>query len=345
MNPKEPEDTDLLPLLIKLAAGYLSAYPSQSDREKYRKALIDSGMAPDSVDLLLNEPNNLGRQPDPQPSLETGEASPSLLLYAALLAFAVVLIVLGFNIKESNWASLALNLATEIIGAVLILIIVDKRLRNDELQAIHKYANSSSIQLSSVFIADIRDTVSYAKALSFELKRIQPKDYIERAKYESLLESHPGNLILHGVAGCGKSTLFQSLALRQAERVKHQPRSKIPIIFPIRRWDGNEITNQLWQTFQGFSKMKSKKFHKWLQQGRFIIMLDALDESRESRSMLEEIRRFSHVYPKITVLASCRSNFLTDAESILGFPAMELSGLSETEAKELIQKLLKEEHG
>jgi NACHT domain len=295
MNSKEPEDTDLFPLLIKLVAGHLRDYPSQTEREKYREALITSGMSSDSVNLLLTEATNSGRQPDPQPSLEVGEASPSLILYVVLLVVAVILITLGFNVREPNWSSLALNLATEIIGAVLIFIIVDKRLRRDELQAIHKYANSSSIQLSSIFNADIRDAVFYAKALSFELKKIQPKDYVERGKYESLLESHTGNLILYGVGGIGKSTLFQSIALRQAERVKQQPQSKIPIIFPMCFWNRDEITNQLWQTFRGFSKMKSKKFHKWLQQGRFIIMLDALDESSESSSMLDDIQRFSNL--------------------------------------------------
>jgi hypothetical protein len=339
---KDPDESDLLPLLIRLVAGYLRTHPSEADKEKYRKALVDSGMSPDSVNRLLNEPTSLGRQPDPQPSLVTGETSPSLLLYAALLGFAVVLIVLGFNIQESNWSGLALNIATEIIGAVLVLIIVDKRLRSDELKAIHKYANSSSIQLSSVFVPDIRDAVAYAKALSFELLRILPKDYVARDKYENLLESHPGNLILYGVAGCGKSTLFQSISLKQVEQVKRQPRSKIPIIFPMRRWDRGEIVNQLWQTFQGFSNVQSKKFHKWVQQGRFFIMLDGLDESREPRSILEDVQRFNRLYPKVTVLVSCRPNFLSDAESILGFPTIELPGLSSTEATVLIQKMLKE---
>jgi NACHT domain len=339
MNSKEPEDTDLFPLLIRLAIGYLRVQPSQAEREKYREVLLDAGMSPDSVNLLLTEAGNSGRQPDPQPSLEVGETSPSLILYAALLVFAVVLVVLGFNIKESNWSGLALNLATEIIGAVLILVIVDRRLRRDELQAIRKYASSSSIRFSSVFSTDVRDAVAYATALSFELKRIQPKDYVERKRYEGLIESHPGNLILYGVGGIGKSTLFQSIALRQVEQVKQNPRSKIPIILPMRFWSRDEIVNQLWQTFRGFSKMKSKKFHKWLQQGKFIIMLDALDESSKSSSMLQDIRRFSDVYPKITVLASCRSNFLSKAESILGFPAMELLGMTEMEARELIHKL------
>ena len=71
-------------------------------------------------------------------------------------------------------------------------------------------------------------------------------------------------------------------------------------------------------------------------------MLDGLDESSESRSMLEDVQRFNHVYPKVTVLASCRSNFLTNAGSVLGFPAIELSGLNYTEATVLIQKLLEE---
>jgi len=342
MSSKEPEDSDLLPLLIQLIAGYLRASPSRADREKCRKTLMDAGMSADSVKLLFNELNNLGRQPDPQSSPETGEVPPSILLYIALFVFAVILIVSGFNIKESNWASLALNLATEIIGAVLILIIVDKRLRNDELQAIHRYANSSSVQLSSLFMPDIRDAVSYAKALSYELRRIQPKNHVERKQYEDLLEKQSKNLILHGVGGCGKSTLLQSIALRKAEQVKHQPRSSIPIIFPMRRWNDGETTNQLWETFRGFSNMKYKRFCKWLQAGKFVIILDGLDESRESKFMLEDIRRFNHVYPKVAVLASCRSNFLSDAEAVLGFPAIELSGLSETEATELIQKLIKE---
>jgi hypothetical protein len=344
MSPKEPEESDLLPLLIQLAVGYLRTNPSQADIEDYRKTLMNAGMSADSVKLLFSELNNLGRQPDPQSSLTTDEVPPSILLYIALLVFAVILIVLGFNIKESNWSSLALNLATEIIGAVLILIIVDKRLRNDELQAIHRYASSSSVQLSSLFIPDIRDAVSYAKALSYELKRIQPKNYVERSWYEDLLEKQTENLILHGVGGCGKSTLLQSIVLRKAEEVKRQPRSKIPIIFPMRRWNDGEIVNQLWETFRGFSNIKYKRFCKWLQEGKFIIILDGLDESYESKFMLENIRRFNYIYPKVAVLASCRSSFLSDAEAVLGFPSIELLGLSKIEAAELIQKLIKEKN-
>mgnify|MGYP000046403802 CR=1 FL=1 len=343
MNQEESGDSNLIPLLLELAVDYLRANPSQASQDEFRHKLIDAGMAPDLVSRILTEPTNLLKQPDPQPSIEVSEQSPSLLLYFALCAFAVFLAILGFNIQAANWASFILNLSTEIIGAVLILIIVDRRLRRDELQAIQKYAESSSTRLSSIFIPDVRDSVSYAKALSFELRRIQPKAYFVRKEYDDLLERYSGDILLYGVGGCGKSTFLQSIALKQAERVKRQPRSKIPIILPMRQWSSGEINNQLWKAFHGFSKANPQKFHKWLYQGRFIIMLDGLDESQEPKLMLMEIKEFKNRYPNIPVLASCRSIFLADAEPMLGFQSIELSSLSNAEAAEFIRTLKAQE--
>jgi|GEM_PF-1634746 len=340
MNQQESEDSNLIPLLLGLAVAYVRANPSQVSQDELRHKLISAGVAPDLVSRILAEPTNLLKQPDPQPSTEVSEQSPSLLLYFVLCAFAVFLVVLGFNIQTANWAGLILNLATEIIGAVLILVIVDKRLRRDELQAIQKYAESSSTRFSSIFIPDVRDCISYAKALSFELRRIQPKAYFVRKEYEDLLERYSGDILLHGVGGCGKSTLLQSIALKQAERIKRQPQSQIPIILPMRIWSRGEITNQLWEAFHGFSKANRKKFYEWLYQGRFIVMFDGLDESREPKLMLMEIKEFKNRYPRIPVLASCRSSFLAEAEPMLGFQSLELSSLSNAEAAEFIRRLM-----
>lgn len=340
MNQQESEDSNLIPLLLELAVAYVRANPSQASRDEFRHKLIDSGVAHDLVSRILDEPTNLLKQPDPQPSTEVSEQSPSLLLYFALCAFAVFLIVLGLHIQAANWSGLILNLATEIIGAVLILVIVDKRLRRDELQALQKYAESSSTRLSSMFIPDVRDAVYYAKALSFELRRIQPKAYFVRKEYENLFERYSRYILLFGVAGCGKSTLLQSIALKQIERVKRQPQSQLPIILPMRQWSSGEITNQLWQAFHGFSKANQKKFCKWLHQGRFIVMFDGLDESQEPKLMLMEIKEFKDRYPNIPILASCRSGFLTDANSMLKFQPVELSNLSNAEAAEFIRRLM-----
>jgi len=340
MNQQESEDSNLIPLLLELAVAYVRANPSQSSQDEFRHKLIDAGVAPDLVSQILSEPTNLLKQPDPQPSTEVGEQSPSLLLYFTLCAFAVFLVALGFNIQAANWAGLILNLATEIIGAVLILVIVDKRLRRDELQAIQKYAESSSTRLSSFLVPDVRDSVSYAKALSSELRRIQPKAYFVRKEYEDLLERYSRDILLYGVGGCGKSTLLQHIALKQAERVKRQPRSQLPIILPMRQWSRGEIEHQLWKIFHGFSKANQKKFHKWLYQGRFIIMLDGLDESQEPEFRVTEIKDFKNRYPDIPVLASCRSNFLANAEPVLGFQSVKLSNLSNAEAAEFIRRLM-----
>lgn len=349
MNQQESEDSNLIPLFLVLAAAYVRSNPSESSQREFRHQLIDAGVSPDIVNRILAEPTNALKQPDPQPSVEVAEQSPSLILYLSLSAFAAFLVIAGFNIAAENWAGLVLNLATEIIGAVLILIVVDRRLRRDELRAIQKYAETSSTRVSSIFIPDVRRSVAYAKSLSFELKRIQPKVYFARREYDDLLERYSGDILLHGLGGCGKSTLLQSLALKQAELVKQKPQSQLPILLPMRQCsfltekvNREEITNQVWETFRGFSRLRQRKFHSWLHSGRFIVMLDGLDEVPRSSSqmMLMEIKRFKDMYPDIRVLASCRSNFLDDATPILGFPTIELSSLSNAEADEFLRKLM-----
>jgi len=69
-------------------------------------------------------------------------------------------------------------------------------------------------------------------------------------------------------------------------------------------------------------------------------MFAQLDESREPKLMLTEIKEFKNRYPNIPVLASCRSGFFADAESMLGFQSVELSNLSNAEAEEFIRRLM-----
>ncbi len=345
------EQPDLLksilrnPLLLRLAVGYIRANREQLDKETLRKRLIDAGLDTTTADLLLNDENidaglRWHKQPDPQPPAVIPQQAPSLTLYLVLVIVASILIAIAFNIREPNWASLIVNVATEIIGAVIILILVDRRLRSSELRAIREYAESSSVRLAAFFSPEIRDAVSYAKVLNAELERIRPKPYFERPRLEGLLENHPSGFLLYGDPGCGKTTVLQSIALKQTERVmRHPQNARIPVFFPIRHWGNGEITDQLWRQASRFSRLKRKRFYQWLSRGKLLVIFDGLDEARDRRRILTGIRELRVAFPKVAVIASCRSYFLSQATQYLDLQTVEVPNYNEYEAAAFIRLL------
>src|SRR5258708_28563990 len=112
------------------------------------------------------------RQPDPEPPSITPIAAPSLSLYFTLVAASIVLIVIAFGIAKPDWPGLLINLASGLIGAVIILIFVDQRLRASEIQTIQDYATTTSVRLASMFSSDVRTTISYASVFSLPLCKI-----------------------------------------------------------------------------------------------------------------------------------------------------------------------------
>ena len=333
------------PLLLRLAVGYIRTSRHQLDKETLKNQLMNAGLDSETIALLLedgisNNSNTLPRQPDPQPSFVLGEQAPSLSLYLALIGFACILIVVAFSVQQPDWTGLSINLATEIIGAVIILIIVDRRLRSSELQTIREYAESSSVRFASLFSLEIRDTLLYAKALNIELKRISPKPYFERPDLESLFERQPSGFLLYGDAGSGKSTLLQNIALRQSENVIRRPQSeKIPVFFPVRLWVDGELLVQLWKVAQQYSKLKQKRFERWLESGRLVIILDGIDETPQSKVALAKIKEFKDKYPSTSLVASCRSVFLPQATAFLDLPTAEMRNLSKDETEFFIRLL------
>lgn len=333
------------PFLLKLAVGYIRASRRQLDGETLKRQLAEAGLDADTVALLLDsgaadDGTTLSKQPDPQPAYALGEQAPSLSLYVALSIVAGILIVMAFSVQQPDWAGLLVNLATEIIGAVVILIIVDRRLRSSELQAIREYAESMSVRLASVFSPDVRATLLYAKALDIELNRIRPRPYFERPDFESLLKEYPSGFLLHGDAGSGKSTLLQSIAIGQNENAIRNPQSeKIPIFFPMRLWTDGTLSDQIWQVARQYLRLRRRRFYRWLESGKLLVILDGLNESPQPEVTLAKIKDFRAKYPSILLVASCRSHFLSRATSFLDLPTIEITDFTKDEAAAFVRLL------
>lgn len=286
-----------------------------------------------------NESAPLPKQPDPSPSFTLDEQAPSIWIYFVLFFSAVFLIIVAFQIQkpDPDWAGFWLNLATEIIGAIVILIVVDKRLRDSELKAIYQYAESTSSRLTLLFPSNARDTVIYIKALEIELNRIRSKVYFERAELESLFEKHPAGFILYGHAGSGKSTLLQSIALKQTRKVVEKPQDeKIPILIPVRFLENEEIFEQIWKIARKYSNLKQKRLKQWLENGKLLVIIDGLDETPQIERALEKIKDFKSQYPNTSLIASVRSYKLPEVSKFINLPTEEIKDLSKEEIESFI---------
>lgn len=76
------------------------------------------------------------RQPDAIPEHPV-PLPPSLWMYSVLLLIAVILVCLAFR-EKADWPGLFVNLASGIIGAVIVLVFVEQRLRASEVRKVKR---------------------------------------------------------------------------------------------------------------------------------------------------------------------------------------------------------------
>lgn len=332
------------PLLLKIVDGYIQANRHQYDEATLQRQLLDAGIDPELVAIALKHVNvsalsELKRQPDPQPPDVIPAQAPSLFLYLVLLIIASFLILLAFNVKQPDWAGILVNLSTEIIGAIVILVIVDRRLRRSELRAIREYAETSSVWFASLFSREISTAISYSKVFGLQLRKIQPKPYIERPALETLLDKYTQGFLLYGDAGSGKSTLLQRIAAKQAKSViRHPRRERIPILFPMRLWSNGNLLEQVWQEMCRYSPVKRHMFDRWLASGRALVIFDGLNESLKPELALREIEDLRNRYPNISLIVSFRAFLLAGVPAVLGYldlPKIEMPDMTKEEAEKL----------
>jgi len=265
------------------------------------------------------------RQPDPQPPSQPVQDGPSLSIYISLLIVAALLIGIAF-ISNPDVDGLLLNLATELLGAVIILAIVERRLRNEDVLAIQNLAFSLT--------QDRRTTVRYTTVLERQILNIKP---VSRPEFDNLLQKYPNGFVLCGLGGTGKSTLVQKLTVDQCAKTKISPRTeKIPIFALMREWDmQTSLEEHLRVVTQKYYVIKDKIFDKWLQSGRLMIVLDGLDECRDIPYALNAIQNLCERNFGNSIIVVTRQRM-----DLCGLPVVSISGMTTKQSIELLTKEL-----
>src|SRR5437868_12625018 len=83
-------------------------------------------------------------------------APPSFSLYATLLLLAAIMITAAVVFGRADWAGLFVSLATNLIAAVIILLVIERRLRPSDAAALAALARIARGQVSLLFFRQAR---------------------------------------------------------------------------------------------------------------------------------------------------------------------------------------------
>ena len=282
----------------------------------------------------------LGRQSDPEPPKQTPPPAPhpSLVLYAVLLAVAVALAALAFfidpqNIKQ-NADGLLINLATELLGAVLILLIVEQKIRPNEVRFLRALPGTTKETVAELLFPDLQQVKTYARVFAARLDSVSPPFYVPVPEVESeMTEKCARGFVLTGHEG--KSVQLQRLASKQLSEVLRQPkRAHVPVLVPVHKWQKGEVADVLRTTMQSYSNVSERVFLRLLKAGRLMCLFDGLDDSVTPRETAERLRSFHEAYPSTPLIVSTKPTVYPLLEDL---PRIEMRELSREEVERLVE--------
>lgn len=282
--------------------------------------------------------STLGRQRDPEPPAQVPSPAPSLLLYIILLAAAMVLVIVGLASGTQDWPGFSLNLASEIVGAVIILIVVDRRLRTRDVRAIRRAQQKTRRSFALATSPQCREACGFAGVLATQLEKVKKPYHLPRPRIEEMVDSilEKGGVIA-GRGGSGKTTLLHRAVLKRANDLMTDPRSgRVPVLVSGVRWEKGSAENALFDAMRSYYAVSDRVFSKLLAKGRILGVFDGIDESLHPAERVEAVREFLREYPGNAVVLSTRSA-VDDRVRSLGLRSLEVPVLTGEEQKRVLE--------
>lgn len=237
------------------------------------------------------------------------EVEPSLLLYAILIFASFCLIAYAFHLQPvADWAGLMLNLGAGFIGAVIVLVVVDRRLRASEVASLMRIPAKAGLRLRSTFMPTHRVAFSYSRAL---ITTLEPtlENIVRLPGYERLDAEAESGMILLGSPGTGKTTWTHLFAVDTAHRyLAGESGAHIVLLLPLARWRGNQdIGQSLYDVLYRSAPCPKWAYRRLLEMGVITVVADGYDElwDRES-SFMSQYSAFKAAHPKVNWILTTR---------------------------------------
>jgi hypothetical protein len=280
----------------------------------------------------------LGRQSDPEPPDYTPPRPPSLVLYAILFTVALALAATAFvvdsqNIKQ-NADGLLINLATELLGAILILLLVERRIRASEMRFLRALPGTTKQTFSEWLSTEVRQVKTYARVFAAQLDSVSPPFYVPVSDLELEMDaSCAKGFVLTGHEG--KSVQLQRLASRQLSEVLRQPRrAHVPVLVPVHKWFEGDASDVLRSTMQSYSNVSDRVFLRLLTAGRLMCLFDGLDDALSPRETAERLKSFHEAHPSTPLIISTKP---TDEPLLEDLQRITMRELSREEVERLVE--------
>ena len=218
-------------------------------------------------------------QPEPTPPVQGGP-SPSLWLYFALLIVSGAFVLAAFGMEQKrDWGGLLLNLASDLIVTVIILVVIDRRLRTQELATLKRLPVMTSRRFVWFLSPTRRLGRRYACSLLVALEPLIAGK-LELQAFSALEDKVREGFVLRAGAGVGKTTWTQFAAANLSRKyIGFESEGRVPILFSLARWlPDRSLHEALHETFASFAPCGRWLFNRLLKSGNVVVLLDGYDE-------------------------------------------------------------------
>lgn len=260
---------------------------------------------------ISNEP-----QPEASPLSAQGR-SPSLWLYLALLLAAGGLTWLAFAIQgKADWPGLLVNLAAGLVGSVVILVVIDRRLRAQELEAIRRFPTRTTQRLVALILPTRRTGNRYVRSLLVALEPLIVTK-VDLSAFQGLEAKVRTGLVLLAQPGQGKTTWTQFVSASLGRKyLQGEAEGRIPILFPLARWlPDRSLHDALYEVFASYAPCSRRLFDRILRGSNVVVLLDGYDELWKRRLPFDDqIKALRQAFPKVAWTLTSRPDRPTPAD-------------------------------